>query len=559
MNKKQITKIVVSLAIVVVIIVVFFAIRSGETPKSTYTIESDDGKAKLEISQGAIPEGVDISDISVTRVQESELLFEKTEGEEIIVYILEPDGLRFEEDILFKATFDNTANTIPMLYQVINGNAIETIDDIYIEMDLATKKTTVSAPISHFSEMHISGAGGFLPEISAKALFSAEAEVSDTFVGETATGKAIITIISNAIDVHDYTGWATLGGGGWRIVLNPDSLRISGKLLGYQNLSPLSEISNRPPATAFSYKTYSVPTSDYVCEDVGPARITFEVELTWTETRKIYGRFLFYTHNMEEETGTKRVVISVITPFECVTPPPPKVISTYPTNGAEDITTNLDIEIKFKVPMDQKSTEAAISIDSPNSTIKPLYHWSDGNLKLTNLIYRGELEKDTVYEVYISTEAKSELGVHMKEPYEFSFTTTEEEETENEVVLVEVNAVNVVTDTGVDLVEGDKFEISVDPDQIWIAGTDEPYSRKSNADGISSILYGQLTQGNLTANYGALVGQIGTGEYFLVGTAFAGKAPESGRLSLYYWDDWFPDNSGEVEVVITYPLHPETK
>ena len=442
MNKKQIIKIVVGLAVVVVIVVVFFAIRSGETPKSVYTIESDDGKAKLEISQGAIPEGVDISDISVTEVLESELLFEKTEGEELIAYTLEPDGLGFEEDILFKVTFDNTLNTIPMLYQVVNGNAIETIDDIYIEMDLATKKTTVSAPISHFSEMYLSG--GYSSIRSAKALFSAEAEIPDTFVGETAAGKAIISIISNAIDIRDFTEWAPLAGAGWRTVLNPDSLRISGKLLGYQNLSPLSEISNRPPITAFFYdtaripfagNTYSIPTSDYVCEDEGPTRITFEVELTWTEIRTTYGRILFYLHETKKETGTKRAVIGVITPFECVTPPvttppvttPPKVISTYPVNGAEDITTNLDIEIEFDVPMDQKSTEAAILIKPPDSSIEPLYSWSHGNRKITNLINKGELEKDTVYEVYISTEAKSEQGDSLKEPYKFSFTTEKEE------------------------------------------------------------------------------------------------------------------------------------
>ena len=117
-------------------------------------------------------------------------------------------------------------------------------------------------------------------------------------------------------------------------------------------------------------------------------------------------------------------------------------------------------------------------------------------------------------------------------------------------VDVIVNAANVVTDTGIYLCEGDEVEISVHPDQIWSAGPDEPFSRKSNADGISPEFYAQLTQGNLTANYGTLVGQIGGGEYFLVGTEFVGTASEPGRLSLYYWDDWFPDNDGQVLVEI---------
>ncbi len=128
---------------------------------------------------------------------------------------------------------------------------------------------------------------------------------------------------------------------------------------------------------------------------------------------------------------------------------------------------------------------------------------------------------------------------------------------ERKVVRVVVNAANVVTDTVVDLVEGDEVEISVDPDQIWSAGSDEPFSRKSNADGISPELYAQLDREGFTFNFGALVGKIGAGKYFLIGTHFVGTVSEPGRLSLYYWDDWFPDNSGQVEVEISATLHPE--
>ncbi len=113
MNKKQIIKIIVcfvSLVVVAIIAVACSVTPSGETPESTHTIESDDGKASLELSEGAIPEGVDISDISVTNASAEE---------GAIIYELKPDGMTFNKDIVFKATFDNPINSIPILYHVI--------------------------------------------------------------------------------------------------------------------------------------------------------------------------------------------------------------------------------------------------------------------------------------------------------------------------------------------------------------------------------------------------------------------------------------------------------
>lgn len=103
-------------------------------------------------------------------------------------------------------------------------------------------------------------------------------------------------------------------------------------------------------------------------------------------------------------------------------------------------------------------------------------------------------------------------------------------------------------DTNFDVLAGETLQITADPRQRWSAGPDTPYNRKSNADGLGRL--SQHTQAELTANFGALVGRIGSGAYFLVGTSYRAKATETGRLHLYYWDSNNADNTGSISVKI---------
>ncbi len=221
--------------------------------------------------------------------------------------------------------------------------------------------------------------------------------------------------------------------------------------------------------------------------------------------------------------------------YRIVDTTPPTIEYKDPVHREAKVSVETYIGVAFSEPMDKASVESAFTLNPPVEGTK---RWS-GNMMI---IYPSDdLTYSTKYTVTIDNKAQDLSGNSLKQdPWHF--------ETEREFVRVVVNAANVVTDTGVDLVEGDEVEISVDPDQTWSAGPDEPFSRESNADGISWIE--PLTYGNFAANFGALVGQIGAGEYFLIGTAYVGTVSEPGRLSLYYWDDWFPDNSGHVEVEI---------
>jgi len=113
---------------------------------------------------------------------------------------------------------------------------------------------------------------------------------------------------------------------------------------------------------------------------------------------------------------------------------------------------------------------------------------------------------------------------------------------------------------------GDVFNISVSVDDLWSAGA---LPRFSTADGLNGNLYatatddsgeavgtliginyGPVTMDGFTANFGQLVGRIGS-TYIALGTSYSGVAAESGVLKLYYWDSNFGDNAGKIAVNVT--------
>ena len=133
---------------------------------------------------------------------------------------------------------------------------------------------------------------------------------------------------------------------------------------------------------------------------------------------------------------------------------------------------------------------------------------------------------------------------------------------------------------------GAVINITADQNDLWLGGPDLPYHLWSNANGqigdlfangadesgkalgtligTGNGLYGYTYghNGNLTfptffAPYGALVGQIDFGAYFLVGTSYSGVASASGTLRLYYWDPDGQDNVGSINANVTIGAVPE--
>ena len=121
---------------------------------------------------------------------------------------------------------------------------------------------------------------------------------------------------------------------------------------------------------------------------------------------------------------------------------------------------------------------------------------------------------------------------------------------------------------------GQLFSVTVSPTDLWNAGA---LPRWSNADGLVGPLFATgsdesgyasgtqvgaafplWTQGTLTAPYGSLVGRIGGGNYFLVGTSYTGHATASGTLQLFYWDSNFGDNTERISANVVAVPEPGT-
>jgi hypothetical protein len=111
---------------------------------------------------------------------------------------------------------------------------------------------------------------------------------------------------------------------------------------------------------------------------------------------------------------------------------------------------------------------------------------------------------------------------------------------------------------------GDAFSITVDPLDLWSAGA---LPRWSNAHGLTGNLFatgsdesgqaiGLHSQGNDSAAFGTLVGRIGGGDYFVVGTTFNGVAVAGGQLELFYWDKNFGDNSQLITATVSTSVVP---
>ena len=130
-------------------------------------------------------------------------------------------------------------------------------------------------------------------------------------------------------------------------------------------------------------------------------------------------------------------------------------------------------------------------------------------------------------------------------------------------VIVTVEATTPIDtwqDTGVTLSAGQTYNFSVaNPDTtFWSAGSEQPYSHDSTANGINPTLsgYGQWTEYGFTANFGALVGEAGT-TFFLIGTSLTASGL-TGDLKVGYWDSYYPDNFGSQTLTIAAVPEPAT-
>ena len=117
------------------------------------------------------------------------------------------------------------------------------------------------------------------------------------------------------------------------------------------------------------------------------------------------------------------------------------------------------------------------------------------------------------------------------------------------------------------LAEGETFTITASATDLWSAGGSSYWS---NANGLSANLFATGSDDSGAAagtqigknagfyhtadgafRYGELVGRIGDGQYFAIGTSYTGEAAIAGDLYLFYWDSYSGDNKGSVSATVT--------
>ena len=146
-------------------------------------------------------------------------------------------------------------------------------------------------------------------------------------------------------------------------------------------------------------------------------------------------------------------------------------------------------------------------------------------------------------------------------------------------VVVDAFANSTSGGTGVatiSLAIGQQFTVTASTTDLWSAGA---LPRWSNADGLAGGVllatlnddsgelpgtvigpgnFGNYFQNGLSAPYGSLVGQIGNGSFFFIGTNYNGVAAASGTLSLYYFDSNYEDNTGSIVANVSAVPEPST-
>jgi hypothetical protein len=101
--------------------------------------------------------------------------------------------------------------------------------------------------------------------------------------------------------------------------------------------------------------------------------------------------------------------------------------------------------------------------------------------------------------------------------------------------------------TGVFLSAGESFSSTAVATDLWDnSWTDPTYLTNADGHGFQSG-----TLDGLYAAYGSLVGQIGDGALFYVGTSFSGFANATGELKFFFFDSDAYNNTGDVRVAVS--------
>ncbi len=302
MNKNRVVAGLIGVAVVIVIALGAVYLGSETAVKTTSstspsrtskatttTITSDDGKATLTIPKGALPETSALKKISISRTYEQkadtgEEISKEQADADLISYKLEPDGLKFKKPVIFTATIDRVTNGLPFLLHFSDKNKqVELVKDLKVDIDITKNRTSVSAPIAHFSNLVLTDrrvkvnrtGEGAKVRISSSSYGDREArpldiEVSapDAFVGDFIPTTILVRENNDPFFREEVT-WS--GGGLDRSTIaefriEPGSIQFSGSVSPFgasRSVAPRETLRNQPPRGNALLGRFTVRVDDH--------------------------------------------------------------------------------------------------------------------------------------------------------------------------------------------------------------------------------------------------------------------------------------------------------
>jgi hypothetical protein len=302
------------LVIVVGFLLIFYLLGgfqlNNEPAIDEFSVKSNDESGELFIPKEAFPEGVDIDDISVTKVSNN-----LTENGTWIVYDLKPDGLEFIDEILFNVTLDSVNDTFPIVF-ISNGTGIELVNNTLIEVDLENNTQTLTIPLTHFTTIGISYNTGTI---------NLKLYAPDTFVGNKVNTIASFTLIKNKL-LLDRTSigkgiivWELLG-------LEPHVIYKGtwADVGAYRRLEPREQIAGKPSSTQVNVgQTNTVQDDFYTCAYEGNTILTYKTEVTVSAKVTTYNSesdFLDEKINSSRPYRNAKIIVHNIIKMTCLTP-----------------------------------------------------------------------------------------------------------------------------------------------------------------------------------------------------------------------------------------------
>ncbi len=178
------------------------ALTRGEMAEMIYRLRtlndsviSSDGLATIRIPESLLPEGIERSAFSVTKIEENPL--KGIANAPTIVYRLEPHGLQFSSPITLQLSAPMVGDAVPIVF-LVSGDSFDLIPNPIIELHEGVKKAEISAELAHFSEVTIVFLN-FLRISSSEVTLSASPVSVSTLSGKTIT-------IQNALEISSASG-----------------------------------------------------------------------------------------------------------------------------------------------------------------------------------------------------------------------------------------------------------------------------------------------------------------------------------------------------------------